>query len=203
MSQPTRIDILRHGEPVGGSRYRGDGVDDPLTEKGWAQMWAAVAGETSWSRIITSPLQRCRAFAEVFAVNRGLPLEVEPRIREVGFGSWEGRMRRAVMAEELDNYKRFYADPVNARPAGAESLQAFYQRVTDALQASVSTHPGKDLLLVAHAGVVRCAVSMAVKGALQGLYGIKVEYANITRIAYSNEHGFQLVFHGRGRLGER
>lgn len=202
MAQSTRIDILRHGEPVGGSRYRGDGVDDPLTEDGWVQMWAAVAGETSWSRIITSPLQRCHAFAEALASKQGLPLEVEPRIREVGFGRWEGRMRRAVMAEELDNYKRFYADPVNARPAGAESLLAFYRRVTEALHASVSAYPGKDLLMVAHAGVVRCAVSMAVEGALHGLYRIKVDYANITRIAYSSEHGFQLVFHGRTQLGE-
>ena len=33
----TRIDLIRHGEPVGGRRYRGQ-IDDPLSEKGWKQM---------------------------------------------------------------------------------------------------------------------------------------------------------------------
>ena len=34
----TTIDLIRHGEPVGGRRYRGGRMDDPLSEKGWAQM---------------------------------------------------------------------------------------------------------------------------------------------------------------------
>ena len=42
MTPPTLIDMIRHGEPVGGRRYRGQ-IDDPLSEKGWRQMWAAVA----------------------------------------------------------------------------------------------------------------------------------------------------------------
>jgi len=37
----TTLDLMRHGEPVGGRRYRGQ-MDDPLSEKGWAQMRNAV-----------------------------------------------------------------------------------------------------------------------------------------------------------------
>ena len=37
----TTIDLIRHGEPVGGRKYRGQ-TDDPLSEKGWEQMWKAV-----------------------------------------------------------------------------------------------------------------------------------------------------------------
>ncbi len=200
MAYETQIDIMRHGEPVGGSRYRGDGIDDPLSERGWLQMWAAVDGVADWSRIITSPLQRCYAFAEALATKQGLPLVVDKRIREVGFGSWEGRMRQAVMVEESENYKRFYANPLKARPNGAEPLQAFYRRVTEAFFSIASTYPDEHLLMVAHAGVVRSAVSMVLKGALKELYSIRVEHASITRIAHTREIGFQLVFHGRERL---
>ena len=35
----TVIDLIRHGEPVGGRRYRGH-IDDPLSERGWQQMWS-------------------------------------------------------------------------------------------------------------------------------------------------------------------
>ena len=55
------IDLIRHGEPEGGRRYRG-ATDDPLTAAGWRQMEAAVAG-LSWQRIYSSPLVRCADFA--------------------------------------------------------------------------------------------------------------------------------------------
>jgi alpha-ribazole phosphatase/probable phosphoglycerate mutase len=38
----TTLDLLRHGESVGGRKYRGQ-TDDPLSEKGWAQMRDVVA----------------------------------------------------------------------------------------------------------------------------------------------------------------
>ena len=38
----TTIDLIRHGEPVGGRKYRGQ-IDDPLSDKGWTQMRQAVA----------------------------------------------------------------------------------------------------------------------------------------------------------------
>ena len=86
----TLVDFLRHGEPVGGRRYRGDGVDDPLSEKGWQQMWAAVGDPVPWQRVVSSPLQRCHAFALALAERHRLPLRVEQRFREVGQGAWEG-----------------------------------------------------------------------------------------------------------------
>ncbi|MEW6253578.1 MAG: histidine phosphatase family protein, partial [Planctomycetota bacterium] len=62
----TLIDLMRHGEPVGGRRYRGQ-VDDPLSEKGWAQMRAAVGEAAPWHHVVSSPLLRCREFAETLA----------------------------------------------------------------------------------------------------------------------------------------
>ena len=78
MSKETTINLLRHGEPLGGSRYRGQ-VDDALSETGWQQMWQAVDGCKDWQQIITSPLQRCQAFAELLGERRGIPVHCEPR----------------------------------------------------------------------------------------------------------------------------
>ena len=47
MATETIIDLLRHGEPLGGSRYRGNRIDDPLTEKGWRQMWRGIGSASS------------------------------------------------------------------------------------------------------------------------------------------------------------
>ena len=58
------IDLIRHGTPVGGSKYRGHAIDDPLTEQGWQQMYAAIGNYNYWDRIISSPMHRCLDFAE-------------------------------------------------------------------------------------------------------------------------------------------
>ena len=50
----TIIDLIRHGQPVGGRRYRGQ-IDDPLSERGWEQMWSAVRNPAPWEEIICSP----------------------------------------------------------------------------------------------------------------------------------------------------
>lgn len=83
----TLVDFLRHGEPVGGRRYRGDGADDPLSDKGWQQMWDAVGDSAPWTHIVTSPMQRCHAFAKALQEHYELPVEVDTRFREVGLGS--------------------------------------------------------------------------------------------------------------------
>ena len=56
MSDPlsTVIDLLRHGEPLGGRRYRGQ-RDDPLSEQGWRQMRASVGGYREWQAVVSSP----------------------------------------------------------------------------------------------------------------------------------------------------
>ena len=84
-SGETQIDLLRHGEPVGGQRYRGQ-RDDALSEKGWQQMWRTVEGMSEWQQIVTSPLQRCSSFAHALGERLSLPVHEETRFKEVGFG---------------------------------------------------------------------------------------------------------------------
>ena len=76
----TTLDLLRHGEPQGGIRFRGCGVDDALSEKGWKEMWGAVSGPGPWTCVYTSPMQRCKPFAQAIAERHGLPLIEEPRV---------------------------------------------------------------------------------------------------------------------------
>jgi probable phosphoglycerate mutase len=66
-------------------------VDDPLSERGWEQMWAAAGESSDWTHVLSSPLQRCCHFAEAVAKRYRLPLVVDRRFREMSFGTWEGR----------------------------------------------------------------------------------------------------------------
>ena len=153
---------MRHGEPVGGSRYRGQ-VDDELSEKGWQQMWQAVAGRSDWQQIVTSPLQRCQAFADLLGEWHGLPVHSEQRFSEVGFGVWEGKNRMELEQLFPGQVARFYQDPVNQRPPGAEPLDEFLSRVQNGFDELLVRCAGQTLLIVAHAGVIRAIMAHALE----------------------------------------
>ena len=192
----TTIDILRHGRPRGGTRYRGHGIDDPLSETGSRQMWAAVGDRWPWQHIITSPMARCLAFAEALAGKADLPVTVDARLREVGFGSWEGHTGDEIRARDPDAIRRFYADPVAARPEGAEPLDEFRQRVSDAIQHIMDTHTGEQVLVVAHAGVMRATISWLLDAPLQAMYRVDIPNAAFLHVRTGKERPPMMVFRG-------
>lgn len=190
----TIIDLIRHGEPEGGRTYRGHSIDDPLSDNGWQQMWNAIGDAHPWSQVISSPLIRCRAFAEAVAEKYSLPATVDERLKEVGFGSWEGCSPEQLKRERLEEYTAFYADPVNARPAGAEPVDEFIQRVSLAYRDIITEFRTQHVLVVAHAGVMRAVIASVLGAGPGGMYRIKVNNAGITRIQHDGHHGV-LAFH--------
>jgi alpha-ribazole phosphatase/probable phosphoglycerate mutase len=192
----TTIELLRHGEPVGGSRFRGQ-VDDPLSERGWQQMRAAVAGREPWQHIVTSPLVRCRAFAAELAEQQGIPLHVEERFAEVGFGVWEGKSRAELEQLVPGQVTRFYRDPVAHRPAGAEPLDDFCARVNAGFADLLARHAGQAVLVVAHAGVIRAVIAGVLQMEPAAMYRINVANAGITRLRTDRLRRFNFEAHGQ------
>ncbi len=189
----TRIDLLRHGEPIGGRRYRGQ-IDDALSKKGWQQMWSAVGESADWQQIVTSPLLRCCEFADSLGERHQLSVHREPRFREVGFGEWEGKTRAELEQITPGQVARFYRDPVSNRPAGAEPLDAFYARVQSGFVELLERFPGQSVLVVAHAGVIRAIMAHALDVPLASMYRISIANAGISRIRTDRDRIFNLVF---------
>lgn len=194
----TTVDLMRHGEPVGGKKYRGQ-MDDPLSEKGWAQMRAAVADHCPWNAIVSSSLRRCREFAEELASRHALPLRIDPRFMEIGFGEWEGRTAAELLQEDSERLHRFWSDPLNNTPPGAESLAELRQRVIGAWNALLEEYRGQHVLLVGHAGMMRMIIRHVLDMPLDRLFRLQVAQAGISRIRIDGEGTDalpQLVFHG-------
>ena len=198
--QTTIIDIIRHGEPVGGSKYRGQ-VDDPLSEKGWRQMREAVAGRDDWQQIVSSDLSRCADFARELGDRLTIGVELDPGFREVGFGSWEGKSASELLAEDPEGTAAFWRDPVNNTPPGGEPLHDFQQRINAAWLGLLERHAGKRLLLVGHAGMMRILLLHALELPLESFYRFDPRNASIVRIRVdTGRHGeayHQLVFTGQ------
>ena len=178
----TEISLIRHGTPQGGNLYRGNTIDDPLSDKGWQQMRDAVAGIMPWDIVISSPMQRCLAFAEDYASEHQLNVIVEDDLKEIGFGVWEGFSSKQVLDKDPQAIKNFYQDPVMFKPENAEPVAVFQHRVSQVMQRILTQQKDKRVLVVAHAGVIRAAITATMKAAPEAMYKISVGNAAIITI---------------------
>ncbi|MBF0370404.1 MAG: alpha-ribazole phosphatase family protein [Magnetococcales bacterium] len=177
----TLIDLIRHGEPAGGDKYRGS-LDDPLSPTGWGQMRGAVGDHNPWDSLITSPLLRCREFAQEVSHKHALPLKIDPRFQEMSFGDWEGKTGEELMERDRERLTRFWKNPLDNPPPGGEHLLDLEKRVGAAWEEMIQDNLDKHLLLVAHGGVIRMILSLVMATPLIHLSRWTVPYAGLTRI---------------------
>jgi alpha-ribazole phosphatase len=170
------IQLLRHGDTAQRS-YRGQ-LDDPLSELGWSQLRAAVQAH-AWDGIVSSSLQRCAAFAHELAQSRGLPLRIDARLAEYHFGQWQGVPIERIAEEQGDALARFWADPVRCPPPGAETFEAFRDRLCAALDDVVARAEGRRVLVVTHGGAIRLLRCLVEQRSYGDMAGIEVPHASL------------------------
>jgi len=155
-----RLDLLRHGETELGGGLRGS-LDDALTARGWEQMEAAVAAGGHWDRLVSSPLQRCAAFARQLGTRLDLPVHLDKDLQELHFGAWEGRSAAALMETDAEALGRFWADPYAFTPPEADPVLDFSRRVLSAIARLGEAYAGQRILLISHGGVMRLLLARA------------------------------------------
>ena len=192
----TTIDLLRHGEAAPGLCL-GAEFDAPLTKTGWSQMRTVLAWkQPPWDGVVSSPLLRCAAFAEELAGLYGLPLKLDPRLRELGFGAWEGRSWSALYRQEGEHLIDFQNNPGFNPAPGGEHYADFEGRVNAAWGDLLDMAQGNHWLVVTHAGVLRVILRRVLGFPVERLFSLHVPYAGLTRIEQKGEHPTRLVFHG-------
>ncbi|MCW8889497.1 MAG: alpha-ribazole phosphatase family protein [Sedimenticola sp.] len=191
--QTTTIDLLRHGEPEGGTLFRG-WRDDPLSAEGWAQMRHSTRNPPPWELIISSPLSRCCHFAAELSQRLGVPMEKDDRLKEIGFGEWEGKSPAVLYDESPDRLSAFWQDPVKNPPPGGEPMVLFQSRVESAWQDIQVHHAGKHLLIVAHGGVNRLILGKVLGMSQSHLFRMEWPFAAVSRVSLQDGYP-QLTFH--------
>ncbi len=196
MDEPIIIDLLRHGE-VEGERWAFRGSTDvPLTALGRAQMDAvgAALADKAFSSVATSPLQRCRLFAERQAEVRTARLEVLHEMREIDFGDWEGKG-----AQEIDEslLRVFWSSPVGFCPPGGEPFDLFASRVVSGWEAWLSGADEEHRLLVAHGGVIRVLLAHLLGMPLTSIWRLHLPYASWSRVSLFEGQQPRVLFMNR------
>jgi broad specificity phosphatase PhoE len=138
----TTLLLVRHGETDWNAERRWQGhTDVPLNDRGREQargLAEQLAGEPV-DAIYASDLSRATETAEIVGARLGVPVVVDPELREIDVGSREGLTGEEVGEREWDG----------------EPHAAHGERVLRAVHRIVAAHPAGRVLVVAHGGCLR------------------------------------------------
>jgi len=191
----TTIDLLRHGDVAGGTRLLGQS-DLPLSSLGWEQLRAVTNGKTPpWEFILSSPLQRCAAFAAELAEGHGLPLCHDRRLMEMDFGDWSGQLFTDLLEREGVRMQAFWDNPLALTVPGGEAYDGFERRVAAVWEEVLTTHRGTHGLIIAHGGTIRAILRQVLDFPVSRMFQIEVPYGCLSRIEQFNDGPARLVFH--------
>ncbi|MFB4317920.1 histidine phosphatase family protein [Actinomadura sp. 21ATH] len=160
--------LVRHGasEPArpGAPFPLVDGQGDPdLAPEGreQAELLAERLGRERIDAIYVTTLRRTVRTAEPLARRLGLELQVEPGMREVHLGEWEGGLFRRKVAEGDPVAQRMWAEERWDVIPGAESREALEARVRDAIDRLAKAHQGGRIAVFSHGGAIGQALAIA------------------------------------------
>lgn len=151
------IYFVRHGQSIWNVENKICGATDiALTEEGHNQAIALgnkiLEENTKLDEILCSPLIRAYDTAKHISEITGVPMRVEPRLKEQNFGRYEGTARNG---EEFQKSKESFVDSYG----GGESMMKLAQRIYNLLDDLKAEANKKTYLLVAHNGIARVVCS--------------------------------------------
>lgn len=191
----TEIWLVRHGETPWNVERRVQGWEDiGLNETGIEQAHSLARhiknlsmNGTHLDAIYSSDLKRAHHTASIVAEAIGLPLGVEPGIRERHFGVLQGLIFHEMDQHEPEATKVWRSrDPEAELPKG-ESLGVFHRRVIGALNTLADKHAGERVMVVSHGGAMDIIWRHASQVGLQATREAPLLNASLNRLSISPE----------------
>ena len=194
--EATRIIAVRHGETAWNvvARIQGQ-LDVGLNDTGrWQarRVGEALATEEI-STVYTSDLGRAHQTAASIGEVTGKPVIPDEGLRERSFGSFEGKTFSEIeetWPDQAQNWRKRI--PEWQPPEGGESLLQLRERVTRTIEALAARHPGEQIVVVAHGGVLDALYRVATRQEVNSPRTWELPNGAINRLLWTPE-GFTLV----------
>lgn len=187
----TRIIAVRHGETAWNVDARIQGhLDIDLNDKGrWqARRVGDALADEPITAIYSSDLRRAADTARAIAQAAGAPLAQDAGLRERHFGMFEGRTFTEIEAQWPDHAQHWRRRvPHWVPPEGGESLLALRERVAGTVYRLAARHPGEQIVLVAHGGVLDAIYRLATGQAVDSPRTWELPNAAINRLLWAPE----------------
>ena len=167
--------VARHGETTWNlaGRYQGR-LESELSPLGARQALALADAmqRERVGRVVSSPLRRCTATAQPAAERLHVRVETDDRLIEIAHGTWEGRLRDEIAANDPARYRSWREDPPHVQFENGENIADVLARWRDF---AASFAPEAPALIVTHDAVVRVALVDATARGLEDFWSTRVE----------------------------
>ena len=169
--------LIRHGLPERVVNEDGTPADPPLSAKGrdQAERVARWLEGVSSDRLYSSPLLRARETAQPLATLRGLPVEIEPAVREYDADSALYIPMEDLKEHDYEQWKVL----VSGGYAAEVDFLAFRGEVVTGVEQIIADNPGRRVVVFCHGGVIN-AWAAHVLGMKPQLF-IDVSYTSVNR----------------------
>lgn len=197
-SQPAEADqpfplVDGHGDPP---LHEPDGV-----EQARLACERLLASGEDFAAVYVTTLQRTRQTARVLLDRLGIEPEVEPDLREVHLGEWEGgRLREKVAAGDPIALRMYTEERWDVIP-GAEPGDAFAARVRGAIQRIAGAHADRTVAVFTHGGVIGQVMAEATGSRPFAFTGS--DNCGITHLVVAGDRWFVRTWNDTGHLSPR
>jgi len=161
--------IMRHGETDWNKQGRLQGsVDVPLNDYGIELAERTRDGflreGITFDKVFSSPYVRAKKTAEIIVGEADIPIDIQPDIREISFGTHEGALIRELRTNpSYERLSKCFDDPEHYDPEGdGESYEEVFARVERFLTYQILPLEGRceNVLVVCHGGVLRAFICL-------------------------------------------
>lgn len=169
------IYIVRHGQTEWNllGKTQGHGNSD-LTPKGIEQAELLADSMTKYpiDYIYSSDLGRAYQTAEIIGNKLNIEVEKTEALREMNFGTWEGRIIKDIIAEDPELYKMWRNEPHLAKIPQGETLSQIKERTDAFIKEINEKYDGKHIVLVTHSLCARIMLLSFLDSDVKNIYRI-------------------------------
>lgn len=187
---PTRLLLTRHGEAQANVERRLVGhAESPLTARGRRQA-EALAMRLHDEPIVcayASDLSRACETATLALAGRDVELRVEPGLRELYFGAWEGLNFREIERGWAHEHRRLLAiDETFCAPEG-EPLSGAGARIARTIATIAAAHAHETVLIVAHGGSLQLCLARLLAMPLHAVFRLAIGHCTLSAVEFHGE----------------
>jgi broad specificity phosphatase PhoE len=186
--------LLRHGATrlTPDKRFSGVSAGELTLSPAGRDQAARAAGSyllrrTDFAEVLTSPMTRCQETAEIIAAELGLTVQVEPELREMDFGSWEGMTFEEVLNRYPDDLREWLRSPDVAPTGSVETFNSVLDRMSSTARALATRYAGTAVIAITHVTPIKALIAQALGAPSTALFRLELSAAGFSRIAYTGE----------------
>jgi len=162
----THLCLIRHGQTNWNleGRYQGQS-DISLNSLGREQAYKLTLQleKYKFSAIFSSDLDRAKETAEIISSQLHVPIYIDPRLREINQGEWEGLRIEEIKKRYKGYFDRLLVDSSEIQLPGGESISEVSKRVNSALNDISKQFPDANIIISSH-GLSLATVICSVEG---------------------------------------